>query len=358
MYLEAGKHVLCEKAFALDAAQARRMVAAADAAGVFLMEAIWSRFLPSYRALVEVLASGRIGTPLQVDADFGFRVPVDPATACSTSTRGAGPCSTSASTRSSSACSCSARSSTSPRPGSSGPRVSTSRSPRSCAIDARRARCGEGGDPAPLACTARISGTDGWIDLPAFMHCPTEFTVNVAGAGPEIVDGTFDGDGLQFEIAEVHRCIADGLTESPTMPLSETLRPGGGDGRHPVQIGLATPERTDATRGRRWIGRRGRKMSLPMEITFVRLDDRGDDRAELVEFLTAHEFPFHATRRPARAAVEALIDDGHFGDANHVAYWIHTDAGRIGLVVLKDLTDDAPLFDLRLATEHREGLRS
>ena len=90
-----------------------------------------------------------------------------------------------------------------------------------------------------------------------------------------------------------------------------------------------------------------------MEVTFKRLDDRGSDRAELVEFLTAHEFPFHATRRPARAVVEEWIDHGHFGDADHASYWIHTDAERIGLVVLKDLTDGAPLFDLRLATEHR-----
>jgi RimJ/RimL family protein N-acetyltransferase len=94
-------------------------------------------------------------------------------------------------------------------------------------------------------------------------------------------------------------------------------------------------------------------MWTPMEVTFIRLDDRGSDRAELVEFLTVHEFPFHETRRPARAVVEGWIDAGRFGDADHASYWIHTDAGRIGLVVLKDLTDDAPLFDLRLATDHR-----
>ena len=82
-------------------------------------------------------------------------------------------------------------------------------------------------------------------------------------------------------------------------------------------------------------------MSLPMEITFTRLDDRGPDRAELVEFLTVHEFPFHVTRQPARAVVEGWIDNGRFGDADHSSYWIHTDAGRIGLVVLTDLTDDA-----------------
>jgi RimJ/RimL family protein N-acetyltransferase len=94
-------------------------------------------------------------------------------------------------------------------------------------------------------------------------------------------------------------------------------------------------------------------MWRPMEITLIRLDDRGSDRAGLVEFLTAHEFPFHGTRRLTPADVEGWIDDGRFGGADHAAYWIHTDADRIGLVVLHDLRDNAPLFDLRLATEHR-----
>src|SRR6516162_6469296 len=78
LVLSAGKHVLCEKPFALNERQARRMVDEARRQGVFLMEAIWSRFLPAYRALVDVLASGGIGDPLLVEADFGFRRPMDP----------------------------------------------------------------------------------------------------------------------------------------------------------------------------------------------------------------------------------------------------------------------------------------
>ncbi len=94
-------------------------------------------------------------------------------------------------------------------------------------------------------------------------------------------------------------------------------------------------------------------MVAAVEITLVRLDDRGIDRAQLAEFLTVNEFPFHVTRRPPRTDVEGWIDDGRFGDADHASYWIHAGRGCIGLVVLQDLTDNAPLFDLRLATEHR-----
>jgi hypothetical protein len=47
-----------------------------------------------------------------------------------------------------------------------------------------------------------------------------------------------------------------------------------------------------------------------MEIGFTRLDDRGTDRAELVEFLIAHDYPFHATSRPDRTVAEDWIDEG------------------------------------------------
>jgi len=56
-----GKHVLCEKPFALNASQAARMAAAARDRGVFAMEALWSRFLPSYRVLADLLRDERIG---------------------------------------------------------------------------------------------------------------------------------------------------------------------------------------------------------------------------------------------------------------------------------------------------------
>ena len=54
------------------------MAAEARSRGLFLMEAIWSRFLPAYRSLVDVIGEGRIGEPLLVEGDFGFRRPVDP----------------------------------------------------------------------------------------------------------------------------------------------------------------------------------------------------------------------------------------------------------------------------------------
>jgi predicted dehydrogenase len=68
----AGKHVLCEKPLALTAAEAETMIAACESAGVTLMEAFMYRHHPSWVAVRELVASGRIGTPVAVQSWFSF----------------------------------------------------------------------------------------------------------------------------------------------------------------------------------------------------------------------------------------------------------------------------------------------
>ena len=107
------------------------MVQAARANGVFLMEAMWSRFLPAYRILVDLLGEGRIGDPLVVEGDFGFRVPVEPDHRLFAPRSAAARRSTSGCTPYSSARSCSALpNASSPTASSARPR-STRWSPRS-----------------------------------------------------------------------------------------------------------------------------------------------------------------------------------------------------------------------------------
>ena len=74
----------------------------------------------------------------------------------------------------------------------------------------------------PLTCTARIAGTAGVIDLPAFMHCPDHLVVRTP-AGEERIEASWEGEGLRFQVEEVHRCLAAGLLESPVMPWRETI---------------------------------------------------------------------------------------------------------------------------------------
>jgi predicted dehydrogenase len=70
--LEHGKAVLCEKPMALNAAEGRAMVSASRLHRAFLMEAVWTRFLPLIRETSELVDQGKIGQLKYVRADFGF----------------------------------------------------------------------------------------------------------------------------------------------------------------------------------------------------------------------------------------------------------------------------------------------
>jgi predicted dehydrogenase len=76
--IDNGKHVLCEKPFAINAAQAEKMIAAARAKDVFLMEAMWTRFLPGITHLRKILADNIIGEPGYLNASFGFNAERNP----------------------------------------------------------------------------------------------------------------------------------------------------------------------------------------------------------------------------------------------------------------------------------------
>ncbi len=240
MMLSAGKHVLCEKPFALNEMQARRMVDEARERNVFMMEAIWSRFLPAYRSLVHVVASGRIGEPQLVEADFGFRRPMDTDHRLFRSDLGGGGlldlgiyplqlCTLVL-----------------------GPveHVAAEGTIGETGVDelvAAVLRHGGGrlgviksSLRVNMTCSARVTGTDGVIEIPALMHCPNSLRVQNP-AGVEEIDASYKGNGLRFEIDEVHRCLFEGKTESDVMPLDETLALARNLDEIRRQIGLVFP---------------------------------------------------------------------------------------------------------------------
>ena len=75
MCLEAGKAVLCEKAFTINSSMLEEMVAKSRAKNLFLMEAIWTRFHPSVTKVLQLIESGAIGNIVHIVADFGFKAP-------------------------------------------------------------------------------------------------------------------------------------------------------------------------------------------------------------------------------------------------------------------------------------------
>lgn len=75
--LQNGKAVLCEKPFAVNAAEAAEMIAVAKEKNVFLMEALWTKFLPHFMKVKEIVSAGKIGEIKSVLARFGFK-PTEP----------------------------------------------------------------------------------------------------------------------------------------------------------------------------------------------------------------------------------------------------------------------------------------
>jgi len=78
MCLDHGKHVLCEKPFAVNGLEVRNMIDKAGEKNRFLMEALWTRFLPGLIKAKEMIDEGQIGKIRLLKADFGINVPFDP----------------------------------------------------------------------------------------------------------------------------------------------------------------------------------------------------------------------------------------------------------------------------------------
>lgn len=76
--LHSGKAVLCEKPFALNAEQASEMIDLAHQKKLFLMDALWTKFLPHYQKMMEIVKNGELGEIKVVLANFGFRSCADP----------------------------------------------------------------------------------------------------------------------------------------------------------------------------------------------------------------------------------------------------------------------------------------
>ncbi len=223
MALEAGKHVLCEKPFTMDANQADELIDAAAEHGVFLMEGMWTRFLPHMQAIRERLASGELGDIVTVIAEHSQWFPDDPRHRLFAPELGGG-----------------ALLDLGVYPVSFAswvlgpPAGVVALGARTMAgVDAQtsvllRYRSGA---HAVLTSTLRalgsnraaIIGTEGRIEIDSIWYAPTSFTVvRRQQPEPERVEMPAAGAGLRYEAIEVGRCVRAGLVESPAMPWAET----------------------------------------------------------------------------------------------------------------------------------------
>lgn len=224
--IEAGVAVLVEKPLAPNLKGVTRIVAAARDAGVFAMEAMWTRFLPIYEEVRRWVDEGRIGEVRQVSASFGFAVPVmpehrlfNPALAGgSLLDVGVYPLTVAHWLYGS-------------RPSEYGvvARVGETGVDEIVSIAASY----PGGGLAQLGCAtvanldldAVISGTAGSIEIPVFFAA--ERAILRAGGEEEVEEFPHRANGFEYEIQEVVDCVRAGRTESERMPLSLTLEMAG-----------------------------------------------------------------------------------------------------------------------------------
>ncbi|MET9912914.1 Gfo/Idh/MocA family oxidoreductase [Streptomyces sp. NPDC006476] len=224
--LEAGRNVLCEKAFTLNAREAEELVALARERGSFLMEAMWMYCNPLVRRLKRMVEDGAIGEVRHVQADFGLAGPFPPAHRLRDPAQGGGSL------------------------------LDLGVYPVSFAqlllgepsdVTARAVLSDEGvdlqtgallsfesGALASVHCSivggtatsASVTGSQGRIDILHGFFFPDRFVLHRDGRDPEeFAADPADGprNSLRHEAREVMRALRAGETESPLVPLDGTL---------------------------------------------------------------------------------------------------------------------------------------
>lgn len=218
--LEHGKAVLCEKPFAVNARQAREMAACARANGVFLMEAMWTRFGPVMTQVRNWLQEGAIGQARLLVADFGFRSPMNPEGRLFNLNLAGGALLD---------VGVYVVSLASMIYGGSPQTVQALAHLGETGVDEQTALTFgyRSGAQAQLHCAVRLNtiqqahiyGTEGAIHIPSFWNA-TQATLAMTGREPLQVTGEM---GFHFEATEVMACVRAGRTESAIMPLDESV---------------------------------------------------------------------------------------------------------------------------------------
>jgi predicted dehydrogenase len=221
--LAANKPVLCEKPFCLNATQAEAVINIARAKHLLVMEAMWTRFFPLMAELRKLIANGAIGNVRMLTADFGFHTDVGPTHRLLNPKLGGG-----------------ALLDIGVYPISLGSmlfgpatRVSGLANFGETGVDEQ---CSmvlgyEGGKVGSLSATFRgnsfneatLVGDRGRIRINRFWWKPESLSLIRDTHKDDFLEFPISGNGYQYQVVEFMHCMHNGKTESPVMPLDETL---------------------------------------------------------------------------------------------------------------------------------------
>jgi len=221
--LEAGKAVLCEKPFASNQSQVEQMVNKSREKNIFLMEALWSRFIPSMIQFKENVEKGAIKRPLLLQCNFGFISPFDPNNRIYNPELGGGSV---------------------PDIGIYPVFVAMYLFGKPESIEVVSAPAPTGTDWTTsvlfnhrnkeismltssfqmiLDNEARVYGEGGYLKLHSMFHIPTRLTLRTNDGRESEIPLDHTGNGYNYQAAEVMDCIDKGLIESPLLPHSFSL---------------------------------------------------------------------------------------------------------------------------------------
>jgi predicted dehydrogenase len=221
--LGAGKGVLLEKPFTMNRREAEQVVALARSKHLFLMEAMWTRFLPALGEVKRLIAAGEIGSVHQVVADFGFTASFGPEHRVFNPALGGGalldlgiyPLSIASSLL--------------------GPvaevKAQAEMGPTGVDVQTGFTLKHEGGAMSVCSCSFQartpgeltVSGSRGHIRMNTMFHRARSITVALEDGSTRTIDTPYLGNGYMHEAIEAQRCFLNGAIESPGMTHDETL---------------------------------------------------------------------------------------------------------------------------------------
>ena len=222
--LTAGKHVLVEKAFTMNAREAQEVFDVAASKGLVALEAMWSRFLPHMIRLRGIIADGTIGGVRKVIASHNQNLPKDPAHRLNDPALGGGALLDLGVYPVSFAIDILGIPET----------IRASASMTATGVDRQTAAIFEyvNGQQAVLDCEldaagpnrAVVIGTDGWIDIEPTWYNPTPFTVfDALGNVLERFDQPVKGRGMQYQAAELERLTVAGSAAGTILPPAQSV---------------------------------------------------------------------------------------------------------------------------------------
>jgi dihydrodiol dehydrogenase / D-xylose 1-dehydrogenase (NADP) len=240
--IQVGKPILCEKPFMVNSNEAEQVIAFAKERKVFLMEALWTRFIPAFKNARRLWEDGVIGEVQTAMSEFGFVCERDmsnplynPALAGGSFLDvGAYPLSLAHIVFG--------------EPDSVaglamiGPTGVDEQAGMLFGYRTGQLAVGYSSFKVDSPREATVVGTKGFIRIHSPFYCPSAFTLQLNGQEPQTFEFPYEGNGWNYEAVEVMECLRAGKLESEVVPHQETLALMRSMDRYRAQIGLKYPD--------------------------------------------------------------------------------------------------------------------